>query len=359
MNAPTGTKQDRESTTMAVLFRSRAVRLRFTAFGILGIIFLLLVGGAMVFILAPQITLSDFSIGGDIDKKLSDVNEEQDKLQKTIDQSQKEFDERTYEWHKLSVPLYETYNNVLSKYTDLAHIRIIGRKPDVLIDDHILNDKTAILGLFNKASQIDSPSYYIQITNPPNVSESYYYLPNEKLKPLITELQATDIGILTAWPGNFVPDPKLTERKKLLEQAVRVLQQRKTEQGLAVLLGTQENRSEPANTEPIIPSKDTQDNQLARLIQTNLTRFGTIIMITFLVSILTPLYRYNIRLATYYDARADVLELFETTLRSVGFLRLATALTPAFDFGKGPNTPIEQIIELVREVTSRKTPNDS
>jgi hypothetical protein len=71
-------------------------------------------------------------------------------------------------------------------------------------------------------------------------------------------------------------------------------------------------------------------------------------MIIFLVTILTPLYRYNIRLATYYDARADVLEMMDTHLKSVGFTQIATAVTPTFDFGKPQATPIEQVIELVR-----------
>jgi len=66
---------------------------------------------------------------------------------------------------------------------------------------------------------------------------------------------------------------------------------------------------------------------IAQLVQTNITRFGTIVMIIFLVSILTPLYRYNIRLATYYDAHGDILQLLDTKIGSVGFIDLAQALT--------------------------------
>jgi hypothetical protein len=67
---------------MKTEFRSRAVRMRSMAFGILGIIFLLLVGGATAFVLAPQITLSDFYPNSNIEKKLNDVNQEIAQLNK-------------------------------------------------------------------------------------------------------------------------------------------------------------------------------------------------------------------------------------------------------------------------------------
>jgi hypothetical protein len=59
-------------------------------------------------------------------------------------------------------------------------------------------------------------------------------------------------------------------------------------------------------------------------------------------------------LATYYDARADVLELFDTKLKSVGFARLAATLTPSFDFGKAPITPVEQLVELIKELSAKE-----
>jgi hypothetical protein len=55
------------------------------------------------------------------------------------------------------------------------------------------------------------------------------------------------------------------------------------------------------------------------------------------------LYRYNIRLAAFYDARADALDFMRTSLRSNGFIRLSNSLTPTLDFGRQPQTPIEQI----------------
>ena len=41
------------------------------------------------------------------------------------------------------------------------------------------------------------------------------------------------------------------------------------------------------------------------LVRTNLVRFGGVTVVLFLVSLLTPIYRYNVRLGTFYQARAD------------------------------------------------------
>ena len=56
-----------------------------------------------------------------------------------------------------------------------------------------------------------------------------------------------------------------------------------------------------------------------------------------------------------YDARADVLELLKSDLKKVGFADLAASLTPSLDFGKAPATPIEQIIELARQLSGDKS----
>ena len=71
-----------------------------------------------------------------------------------------------------------------------------------------------------------------------------------------------------------------------------MLQQRKMEQGLMATIGTKDQKPHEGHEEGLGSHLDIP---LAQLVQTNVTRFGTIIMITFLVSILTPLYRYNIR----------------------------------------------------------------
>jgi hypothetical protein len=93
-------------------------------------------------------------------------------------------------------------------------------------------------------------------------------------------------------------------------------------------------------------------SETARLVQTSITRFGTLAIISFLVGIFISLYRYNVRLAGYYQARADALALMSTSLNAVGFPTLSTTLTPQLDFGKVPRTPTEEVIDLLHAVRS-------
>lgn len=90
------------------------------------------------------------------------------------------------------------------------------------------------------------------------------------------------------------------------------------------------------------------------------TRVGLIVLLLFLVRILVPLYRYSIRLASYYDARADALEL--TCLRnSEGddelFEKLASILSSDnIDFSEAPASPAHEVLDFVKQVvTSKKT----
>jgi hypothetical protein len=102
-----------------------------------------------------------------------------------------------------------------------------------------------------------------------------------------------------------------------------------------------------------LSNNPTDDYRLlvVRLVQTSITRFGILAVVSFLVSILLPMYRYNVRLAHFYQARADaVLFLREKVLigleTSGGFETLERILTPRFEFGKTPSTPVEQVIDL-------------
>jgi hypothetical protein len=61
-----------------------------------------------------------------------------------------------------------------------------------------------------------------------------------------------------------------------------------------------------------------------------------LLIVSFLVSILVPLYRYNVRIAALYSSRADALDFMKTNLKSNGYIRLSNSLTPTLDFGKQP-----------------------
>ena len=68
----------------------------------------------------------------------------------------------------------------------------------------------------------------------------------------------------------------------------------------------------------------------------------------FLISILVPVYRYNVRLATFYLARADSL-ILSRDVRVDDFGQLSNLLTPVISFDKEPKTPIETVSSLVKD----------
>jgi hypothetical protein len=99
-----------------------------------------------------------------------------------------------------------------------------------------------------------------------------------------------------------------------------------------------------------------RSDQTRDLISTIATRVGAVLLLVFLIQILVTLYRYNTRLAAYYEARADALEL---SIASDGHLNVdmfeATAVilsADRIDFGREPKSPVENGVELAKAVLS-------
>lgn len=86
-------------------------------------------------------------------------------------------------------------------------------------------------------------------------------------------------------------------------------------------------------------------------IQLNLNKFGTVSLLIILIGILVSLYKYNTRLAAFYQARVDALQL-QPTQDKVGFVRLASALTPSIDFSKADQT--SSIIKILEHTSALK-----
>jgi hypothetical protein len=77
---------------------------------------------------------------------------------------------------------------------------------------------------------------------------------------------------------------------------------------------------------------------------TAITRVGVVLIIIYLVQILIGLYRYNTRLATYYNAKQDVLGLWDGNPTSLKRLDEIMG-SPKFDFGKEPKHPLEDLLK--------------
>jgi hypothetical protein len=86
------------------------------------------------------------------------------------------------------------------------------------------------------------------------------------------------------------------------------------------------------------------------------TRIAVIVLVIFLVQVLVNLYRYNMRLAAFHDARAHALTIALASGQSPAswlpdFRDLAATLSPSeVDFGRAPNVPAKDLVDLTREV---------
>jgi hypothetical protein len=83
------------------------------------------------------------------------------------------------------------------------------------------------------------------------------------------------------------------------------------------------------------------------LVRTSLIRFGGVAVTFFLISLLIPIYRYNVRLGAFYLARADTLMLARDT-KVQNFSELLRLLTPGYAFEKEPTTPTESVVSLLK-----------
>lgn len=82
------------------------------------------------------------------------------------------------------------------------------------------------------------------------------------------------------------------------------------------------------------------------------TKIGSALMLLFLVQILVTLYRYNVRFASFCDARADALQLLITS-EGIPLGEVIALLAPdKLDFGKTPSTPLQNVVDLAKEMAS-------
>ncbi len=77
-------------------------------------------------------------------------------------------------------------------------------------------------------------------------------------------------------------------------------------------------------------SKQSAPAPITQLISTNVTRFGALALIFLFVRILLSIYRFNVRLAAFYESRADALFLCEEDVLDVAcFEKIVNCLAPS------------------------------
>ena len=93
---------------------------------------------------------------------------------------------------------------------------------------------------------------------------------------------------------------------------------------------------------------------MPRLISTVTTRIGAVLILIFLVQILLTTYRYTLRLAAFYDARADALELLGT-LKASDLAEVTRALAPdAVEFDAMPASPRQTVVDVAKDVLAKR-----
>jgi hypothetical protein len=170
-------------------------------------------------------------------------------------------------------------------------------------------------------------------------------LTRDQWSTIAQELRNIDFRLnVPEWKKLHEESANNQSRRSELNNLTTVIRQTKANQDVAKLTGS--------------GTFGASGRETARLVQTSITRFGTLATISFLVGILISLYRYNVRLAGYYQARADALVLMSTSLKSVRFPTLSATLTAQLDFGKAPRAPTGEMIDLVRAARS-ETPKET
>lgn len=128
---------------------------------------------------------------------------------------------------------------------------------------------------------------------------------------------------------------KLNSNRLSLEKDIEIVQDRLDEERLGLVSGN--------NSKPYITPE---------FLENSITRFGVLILIFFLVKILIPLYRYNLKLSSYYQGKADSLSLLQSGKLEgkIDYQILLSSLTPDIHFGNEPETPIDKMIQLSKVI---------
>ena len=192
-----------------------------------------------------------------------------------------------------------------------------------VIADKDLDQPRTMIATLNNIDKTDPRPVRVNLSAL-NVGAQFFYIPSSKVGEIAAVI-ATKVDLLKPLPDAPQTGATVAEREKVtfLDKSIERLRDAAINRHLQSL---GEEGSGKANSPP--------DMSIAQVVQTNVVRFGAIIVILLLIIILTPLYRYNSRLSTFYDARADILELQPEKFTDLDGLKLATAFTPAFDAGK-------------------------
>jgi hypothetical protein len=329
-----GEKSPVEQQESALLERleKRAGRLRTEGYCFLALIVMLLGFGAIVVYQAPQLTRRD--AGGDTESRLTSTYNELDALNKRNDEINAEL---------LTIakgcPAYQNFFKQWPNQNQDDHQwHQINMQSGPLPSGKEIADK--IDQALSQKELAEVKNIGFQILLPVPCGELFVSESRETFKSVLEATRQQDFR----FDGGEKAAPLDAERGKV-GQRISFLRL------VAVALYNKEV-ADAANGNTSNDEGNTSGDdkgQLVRLVQTSITRFGTLIVVSFLVAILIPSYRYSMRLSAFYSARADALIAMRSTSFEISNFDLLTGvLTPHIEFGKSPSTPVEQVADLVR-----------
>ena len=95
-----------------------------------------------------------------------------------------------------------------------------------------------------------------------------------------------------------------------------------------------------------------QSGDWTGFVTTTVSRVGIVLLLVFLVGILVNLYRYNTRLAAFYEGRADALWIADMFPEMRLDELVATLAPDGMDYGRMPKSPADQAVALAREIVN-------
>ena len=107
------------------------------------------------------------------------------------------------------------------------------------------------------------------------------------------------------------------------------------------ILGTTLTRLNSTDDPAMTPNGDS----VQTLIASGILRFGILALLLLLVQVLVSLYRYSMRLAAFYDSRADALVLSGGNTDGID-LGVRAMSPDMMDFGKAPGNPLNAIRDV-------------
>jgi hypothetical protein len=305
MSASTGDADAQVISAYAAIFEKRS-RMHFgISYAVLALLFLLFGLTIFVFLFAELIVKPVTRV--DLYRELEIAARDQGAL---IDTYQKQLDDaRT------------GLNNGTLSRLDVA--RVEANLADAQVLQALYVEKVRLMTSVGYYSDLDTNISKEELAAELSSLKNYLHLLT--IQKDLTETQ-TQSGMLP--PGELAQVTKAAAQTK---QRIDILTERMT-------------RAQPASQiKTAAANLDTLE-----IVRTSLVRFGGVAATLFLMAVLVPIYRYNVRIATYYLARADALNLRQQ-FPSTDFGHMTTWLTPTYPFDREPRTPVDSFASAVKD----------